>query len=266
MAAEDTRRTAEAPVSLRHPYPHDEFLRTGRAQKTPRLLARLAAGESVALVSDAGTPGISDPGYRLVRAAMDAGFRVEAIPGASSVLTALVSSGLPTSSFSFVGFPPPRQQARDRWLAELGARRETLVFFEAPHRVRGTLEAILRVVGDRPVVVGRELTKVHEELIRGKISDVIGRMTEIRGEFTIVLGGAQDDNAPTEPLPSSSILLDVFCQITEHEGLSRREAIGRLADRYGMSSRDIYKAIEDARRSVERQNSAWPARTRAMPA
>ncbi len=179
VAAEDTRRTAKLLSHFDIHTPTTSFYEQVEREKTPRLLARLAAGESVALVSDAGTPGISDPGYRLVRAAIDAGFRVEAIPGASSVLTALVSSGLPTSSFSFVGFPPPRQQARDRWLAELGARRETLVFFEAPHRVRGTLEAILRVVGDRPVVVGRELTKVHEELIRGKISDVIGRMTEI---------------------------------------------------------------------------------------
>jgi 16S rRNA (cytidine1402-2'-O)-methyltransferase len=251
VAAEDTRRTAKLLSHFDIHTPTTSFYEQIEHEKTPRLLSRLASGDSLALVSDAGTPGISDPGYRLARAAIDAGFRVEAIPGASSVLTALVTSGLPTSAFAFVGFPPPRTQARDRWLTDACARRETVVFFEAPHRVRATLEAILRVAGDRQVAVGRELTKVHEELLRGTVSSVLGRLTEERGEFTIVLGAADQTSTVAEPLPSSDQLLLVFGQMTDDGELSRREAIGQLAQRYGMSSREIYRAIENAKRSVE---------------
>lgn len=251
VAAEDTRRTAKLLSHFDIHTPTTSFYEQVEHEKTPRLLDRLAAGDSLALVSDAGTPGISDPGYRLARAAIDAGFRVEAVPGASSVLAALVSSGLPTSAFSFVGFPPPRAQARDRWLSDVCARRETTVFFEAPHRVRATLEAILRVAGERQVAVGRELTKVHEELIRGTVSSVLGRLTEVRGEFTIVLGAADDTPSVTEPLPTSDQLLTLFGHMTENGDLSRREAIGQLAERYGVSSREIYRAIEDAKNSVE---------------
>jgi 16S rRNA (cytidine1402-2'-O)-methyltransferase len=250
VAAEDTRRTAKLLAHFDIRTPTTSFYEQVEREKTPRLLARLAAGESIALVSDAGTPGVSDPGYRLARAAIDAGYRVEAVPGASSVLTALVASGLPTSAFSFVGFPPPRAQARDRWLAEIGPRRETIVFFEAPHRVRATLEAALRVIGDRQVAVGRELTKVHEEVLRGAISDVIGHLTNPRGEFTIVLGPAENSEK-VEPRPDATALFDAFCQLTDNGELSRREAITRLAERYGMSSREIYRAIEEAKTSVE---------------
>ncbi len=251
VAAEDTRRTAKLLSHFDIHTPTTSFYDQVEHEKTPRLISRLAAGESLALVSDAGTPGISDPGYRLARAAIEAGFRVEAIPGASAVLTALVSSGLPTSTFSFVGFPPPRAQARERWLAEICSRRETVVFFEAPHRVRATLDAILRVGGDRPVAVGRELTKVHEELLRGTVTSVLGQLTEERGEFTIVLGAAGETSKPAEPLPEAEHLLALFGQLTDDGSLSRREAIGQLAERYGMSSRDVYRAIEDAKNSVE---------------
>jgi 16S rRNA (cytidine1402-2'-O)-methyltransferase len=250
VAAEDTRRTAKL---LSHFDIHTKttsFYEQVEREKTPRLLARLTAGESLALVSDAGTPGISDPGYRLARAVIDAGFRVEAIPGASAVLTALVSSGLPTSTFSFVGFPPPRAQARDRWLAENCTRHETIVFFEAPHRVRATLEAALRIAGDRQVAIGRELTKIHEEVLRGRISEIIGHVTNPIGEFTVVLAGAAD--APeAEPLPPPDRLLEEFNQLTKDGDLSRRDAIGRLAERFKLSSREVYQAIEEAKRSVE---------------
>jgi 16S rRNA (cytidine1402-2'-O)-methyltransferase len=251
IAAEDTRRTAKLLSHFDIHTPTTSFYEQVEREKTPRLLARLAGGESLALVSDAGTPGISDPGYRLARAAIDRGFRVEAIPGASSVLTALVSSGLPTATFSFVGFPPPRAQARDRWLAAIGARRDTLVFFEAPHRVRDTLEAVLRVLGDRQIAVGRELTKIHEEYLRGTVSDVLALLAVPRGEFTIVLGGAPEEHPAVEPLPSSSELLEVFGQMTNGLHMSRREAINKLAERHSRSSREVYRAIEEAKSSGE---------------
>ena len=251
VAAEDTRRTAKLLSHYEIHTPTTSFYEQVEREKTPRLIARLAAGESIALVSDAGTPGISDPGYRLTKAAIAAGARVEAIPGASSVLAALVPSGLPTDAFSFLGFPPPRAQARARWLSELESRRETLVFFEAPHRIRETLEAVLQVLGDRPVVVGRELTKIHEEFIRGSVSTVLSALPPPRGEFTVVLGGAEVLASAPAPLPSDAALLESFYRLTESEGLSRREAISRLAKRHGLASRELYGAIEKAKTSVE---------------
>jgi 16S rRNA (cytidine1402-2'-O)-methyltransferase len=251
IAAEDTRRTAKLLSHYNIHTPTTSFYEQVEREKTPRLLERLAAGESIALVSDAGTPGISDPGYRLTTAAIAAGVRVEAIPGASSVLAALVSSGLPTRAFSFVGFPPPKAHARDRWLSALASNCETLVFFEAPHRIRETLEAVLMVLGDRPIVLGRELTKVHEELVRGPVSAVLAHLPIPRGEFTIVLGGAPERPQAIEPLPSPEGLLELFSQMIESGNFSRREAIGKLAERHGMTSREFYGVLEKAKKSVE---------------
>jgi 16S rRNA (cytidine1402-2'-O)-methyltransferase len=251
IAAEDTRHTAKLLSHFDIRTPTTSFYEQVEHDRIPRLLARLAAGDSIALVSDAGTPGISDPGYRLVKAALAAGVRVEAVPGASSLLAALVPSGLPTSSFSFLGFPPPRQQARDRWLSAIANRSETLILFEAPHRVRETLEAVRRVLGNRQIVVARELTKLHEEFLRGTVSDALGRLTSPRGEFTLVLAGADASPAEQEPLPDAASLLREFGQLIEMVRLSRRDAVNSLANRYGVSSKELYKAIESAKASVE---------------
>jgi len=251
IAAEDTRRTAKL---LAHYDIHTKttsFYEQVEREKTPRLLEHLASGRTLALVSDAGTPGISDPGYRLTRVVVAAGIRVEAIPGASAVLAALVASGLPTDAFSFVGFPPPRAQARDRWLRDLAARRETLVFFEAPHRIRGTLDAVLRVLGDRPVAVGRELTKVHEETVRGPVSAVLARLPQPRGEFTVVLGCGEGPGRNPAAAPTPEGLLEEFYQLTKELGLSRRESVSALSDRFGMRSRELYALLEKAKSRVE---------------
>ncbi len=251
IAAEDTRHTAKL---LAHYDIHTKttsFYEQVEREKTPRLLEHLASGRSLALVSDAGTPGISDPGYRLTRAAITAGVRVEAVPGASAVLAALVPSGLPTGAFSFVGFPPPKATAREGWLRDLAGRRETLVFFEAPHRIRATLEAVLAVLGDRQISVGRELTKLHEETVRGSVSAALASLPQPRGEFTVVLAGVQDEKTAVVPPPGPGQLLREFGQLTNPSGLSRREAISSLAGRYGVSSRDLYRLIEEAKDGAE---------------
>jgi 16S rRNA (cytidine1402-2'-O)-methyltransferase len=176
VAAEDTRRTAgllahyDIRTAVESLHEHNE------QERIPGLLRRLADGEDVALVSDAGTPLLSDPGARLVRAAIDAGVRVEVVPGPSAMLAALVGSGLPGETFTFLGFVPGRDSERRRWLLAAGAEPRTIVFFEAPHRVRATLEAALELLGDREVVLARELTKLHEEYLRGQITSVLARL------------------------------------------------------------------------------------------
>ena len=245
IAAEDTRRTARLldryGITTRRISLHEH----NEARRTARLLSRLAEGRTLALVSDAGTPLISDPGRRLARAALDAGFRVEAVPGPSAVLAALVASGLAEDAFTFAGFPPFRSQPRRRWYAELAREPRPVVFFEAPHRIRASLADLETVSGNRTVAVCREMTKVHENLVIGPISEVLVALREPRGEFTIVLtpGGAPDAK-PAMPPPTE--LLEEFGHLTD-AGLSRRASIRSLAGKYDVSGRQVYQAIEDVR-------------------
>ena len=192
VAAEDTRHTRKLlthhgiPARLISLHEHNERTRS------PEIIARLLAGESVAIVSDAGTPGLSDPGVDLVRQAADAGIAVVALPGPSAFVTALVASGLPTAPVTFLGFLPAAAAERRRVLEEHRTLPHTLVIYEAPHRLLKSLEAIRDAWGDRRIAIGRELTKVHEEMYRGTIAEAIVRFTSHppRGELTLVVAGA----------------------------------------------------------------------------
>src|SRR5687767_8141312 len=195
IAAEDTRRTA---TLLRHfgiNTPTTSLHKHNERQKLARLLQKLDDGVDVALVSDAGTPLVADPGQRLVAAATDRGVRVVPIPGASAVLSALTASGFAADEFVFGGFAPSRAKDRKRWLARFRDERRPVVFFETPHRIDATLEDIATELVERPIIVARELTKVHEEIIR----TTSGRAKELsftrKGEFTIVLGPLPDSEA-----------------------------------------------------------------------
>jgi 16S rRNA (cytidine1402-2'-O)-methyltransferase len=248
IAAEDTRHTG---LLLRHfgiQTPTTSFHEHNEREKLPLLLNRLANGEDIALVSDAGTPAVSDPGYRLIAAAIQAGHRVIAIPGASAVLAALVSSGFPTESFVFLGFPPIRSLTRTRWFEALAKETRTAVFFEAPHRIHRTLEELADILGTRPISLCRELTKVHEEVLKGSAGDLLGQTTKERGEFTVVVSPYAEPER--QPLPDDSELLAVFHEMTRNRDLDRRQALAATARRFGIPARHVYQAIERAKKQM----------------
>ena len=191
VAAEDTRRTRRLLDHFGLSVPVVSLFEHNERARIPGLVRRMAAGESIAMVTDAGSPGIADPGYRLVRAAIDAGLRVESVPGASALIAALQVSGLPTDAFTFVGFLPVKSGARRRRLEELSERRETSVAFESPHRIDATLADLEAIWKDRPVALARELTKVFEEVLRGTPHEVREALSaeRRRGEMVLVLSG-----------------------------------------------------------------------------
>jgi 16S rRNA (cytidine1402-2'-O)-methyltransferase len=249
IAAEDTRRTSRLLQHYSISTPTTSLHEHNETARTPGLVSRLLAGESVALVSDAGTPVISDPGARLVAAAHAAGVRVVPIPGPSAALAAISASGLGGEGFVFAGFPPSKASARKQWLSRLAGESRPVVLYEAPHRIRATLEDLHAEMGDRMVAIGRELTKAHEELVIRPISRHLDEMSVGRGEYTLVIEPRQTEEYRPS-IPSASVVYTEFCHLTENAAVSRREAIRRLADRYGLRTRDTYMLVEQGRQLV----------------
>jgi 16S rRNA (cytidine1402-2'-O)-methyltransferase len=251
IAAEDTRRTAHLLARYAIRTPTTSLHEHNETRKTPALMERLAGGQSVALVSDAGTPLVSDPGHHLIRTAIAAGVRIEPVPGPSAVMAALAAAGASTDTFTFLGFPPTRSADRTAWFERLGSLDHTVVFFEAPHRTLTTLEHILRTAGDCPVVVCRELTKIHESLVRGPISAVLSGLGEVKGEVTIVLSLGDRPNISPNVVPGGHGLAIELVHITKTKGISRRKAINLLAKRYGLNPNEVYDTIEKAKKLAE---------------
>ena len=251
IAAEDTRRTRKLlahhgiPARVLSVHEHNERARA------PELIARLLAGESIALVSDAGTPGLSDPGGELVRHAVEGGIPVIAVPGPSAFVTALVASGLPTEPVTFLGFLPPAPSERQRVLDAYRTVRHTMVIYEAPHRVIKTLQALAAVWGDRKIAVARELTKIHEELFRGTIGEAVHYFTEHRpqGEFTLVVAGAAttgaamlpDRAAAEAPDPQAEETARSLLRVALKEGVAPFEAVRRAAQATGLRRNRVYR-------------------------
>ena len=245
IACEDTRRSGLLLHNLglrnREQGPRLlSFHEHNQASRIPELLTALAAGEAIAVISDAGLPGISDPGEMLVAAARAAGATVICIPGPCAITTALVSSGLPSGRFCFEGFLPPKPNQRRTRLRELANDSRTLVLFEAPHRLVALLEDLLAELGDRPVAVMRELTKRHEQQVGPSLSAALAhfRATHPQGEFTLVLGGASLTAAPSTASDTQSLRARLAALIDA--GLSRSEAARQLAGETGLSRRELY--------------------------
>ena len=250
IAAEDTRRTAHLLARHGISTPTTSLHEHNEAGKSGALVARLQGGNSIALVSDAGTPTVSDPGGRLIRMAIDAGIRVEPVPGPSAVLTALAASGLPTDAFSFVGFPPTRSKDRKSWFDRVAQVRGTIVFFEAPHRIQATLHELHRVVGECEVAVGRELTKIHEELVRGPIKLVAESISEGRGEYTVVVNiGLMTESSGPVATDTASVVAEV-AKMSSMSGVTKRKAINIVARKHGIAPNQVYGILEAFKKSV----------------
>jgi len=248
VAAEDTRRTARLLQHYSIPTPTTSLHEHNERTRTPALIERLQRGESIALVSDAGTPVLSDPGAWLVAAAHAAGVKVEPVPGASAAIATLSASGVMSDGFVFAGFPPSRSTARKRWLGQFTAERRAVVIFEAPHRIRALLEDMLALLGDRQLTLARELTKIHENLVVKPISGHLEALSHGRGEYTLVLHPASDEQTGSAAPPDLSQVPGEFGLLTNNGGLSRRKALQTLAGKYGVSSREVYRVIEQAKK------------------
>ncbi len=239
IACEDTRQTQKLLQHFEIRKPLITYHEHNEASRSLEIVQMLERDESVALVTDAGTPLVSDPGYRVVAAAVAAGLTVIPIPGASAALAALAASGLPTDEFRFVGFLPSKALARQRALEELCAEHATVVAYESPHRILDSLADIQEVLGDRPVVLARELTKLHEEFLRGTASEVRDQLqarSSVKGEITLVIGGGTGQAA-------SSSLSDPLAAIAQLQqaGMERMEAIKSVAKRLGLPKREVYR-------------------------
>ena len=249
IAAEDTRRTARLLAHYAISTPTTSFHEHNTRSRVPQLLARLARGERVALVTDAGTPGISDPGIELVRACLDAGIAVDPIPGASAPLAAAVASGFPLEPLTILGFVPSRSKDRKAWIDGILSIPHTVVFFEAPHRVRETLREFGLKWVERQIFVARELTKVHQEFLMGRHpADIVGRITNLKGEFTVVVGPRPEPAARHITVNTKQIAVE-FGQITDLGPGGRRQAVASLAKRHGLSNKEIYLIIENEKSS-----------------
>lgn len=253
IAAEDTRRTARLLAHHGIQTPSQSFHQHNARTRVPHLQQMVAQGKAVALVTDAGTPGISDPGVELVDACLKSGLRVEPVPGVSAPLAAAVAAGFSLIPMTIFGFAPRRSKDRTIFFDFALSLGHTFTFFESPVRITRTLGEAAVQFGKRQILVARELTKRHEELLRGSVDEVLPRLHETRGEFTIVV--AAEDTAvetgsagPEPPTPSS--VVDYFFHLTKNSRLGRRAAIAETAKRFGLTSRETYALVETGKRSV----------------
>jgi 16S rRNA (cytidine1402-2'-O)-methyltransferase len=248
VLAEDTRRTGKLLAHVGSEVRQLSLHEHNERDRADEVVARLEEGQRVALVSDAGTPAVSDPGYRLISAVVEADLRVEAVPGASALLTALVVSGLPTDRVAFEGFLPRRGAARRERLAELATERRTVVLYVSPHRADADLRDLAASLGDeRPAALCRELTKLHEQVLRGGLGALAVRVAEegVRGELTLVVGGAPA--AVAEPLGEEELVARVRSQ--EADGVRRKDAIADVAREAGVPKRTVFDAVVAAKHS-----------------
>lgn len=234
IAAEDTRRTRRLLSTYNIKTPLTSYHEHNKKAKLPYLLEQLEH-KDIALVSEAGMPGLSDPGYELITAAIERGITVVPIPGASALPTALVVSGLPIDRFVYLGFLPARAGERRRLLKSMADQPHTIVAFEAPHRLASTFKDLQEILGDRQIAVCRELTKLHEEVFRGRISEAIEHFVQPKGEFTLVIAGKRPREAEVD------IEVEKRLSILHDRGLGAKQAISRVSQDTGIRKKKLYQ-------------------------
>jgi 16S rRNA (cytidine1402-2'-O)-methyltransferase len=246
IACEDTRHTRKLLNHFGIDQKTISYHEHNERERAEELCELLASGKSVALVSDAGTPLINDPGYRIVTAAIERGIRVTPLPGPVALIVALAASGLPTDEFFFGGFLPARANPRRARLEELRSVRATLAFYEAPHRIVATLKDAAEVFGNRRAVVARELTKLHEEYVRGTLHELVEQFSNVgtvRGEMVLIISGEATESSPANPEQTSTGRLVERVQELEREGLNSKEALKSAAREFGIKRAEAYRMM-----------------------
>ncbi len=255
IACEDTRHTRKLLTHYKIQTPTISYHEHNERERTTEILSRIARGLTVALVSDAGTPLISDPGFQLVSEAIARGILVVPIPGASALVTALSASGLATNDFLFAGFLPAKPGARRARLGELAAVHTTLIFYEAPHRIKPMLADVQDILGNRRCVLARELTKLHEEFLRGSLSELLEKIDamNLKGEMVLLVAPLAADEQLTSPIPVSSILEELD-GLMKAEGLDQKSALKQIARRRGIAKSEAYRMLVAEKANREREN------------
>ena len=241
IAAEDTRHTLKLLNHFEIKKPLISYYKQNEKSKSSILIERVLDGENIALVSDAGTPGISDPGEEIVKSAIQNDVEVIPIPGACAAINALVVSGLSVDEFSFIGFLPVSKKEKKEKLEKYSNIKQTLIFYEAPHKLTATLQSMKDILGDRQIVLAKELTKIHEQIMRGKISEILERCAEPRGEFVIVVEGAEQDEEDLEKEKINNLTLEEHLNFYLNQGIDKKEAIKQIAKDRNVKKNEIYQ-------------------------
>lgn len=241
IAAEDTRHTLGLLNHFNISKPLISYYKQTEKTKSKALIEKLIEGKNIALVSDAGTPGISDPGEEIVKEAIKNDIQIIPIPGACAFVNALIASGFSTREFCFIGFLSAIKKDKKEKLEELKYETKTLILYEAPHKLKGTLETILEVLGNRKIVLARELTKIHEEFIRDNIENILVKLDEIKGEFVILIEGNSKSEKDIELLNLNEKTLEEHYKFYEEKGLDKKEIIKKIAKDRNVSKNEIYQ-------------------------
>ena len=241
IAAEDTRHTLKLLNHLKINKPLISYYKQTEKQKSEMLIEKVLNGENIALVSDAGTPAISDPGEEIVKEAIKNNIEIIPIPGACALINALIASGISTKEFIFIGFLPVNKKEKKQKLDEIKNIKQTLIFYEAPHKLINTLEQINEILGDRNIVLAREITKIHEEFIRGKISEIKEKIQEPKGEFVIVVEGNETDLNDEKINFLNNLPLEEHYNYYEKQNYEKKEIIKKIAKDRNINKNEIYQ-------------------------
>ena len=245
IAAEDTRHTLGLLNHFEISKPLISYYKQNEKTKSEILIEKLLEGKNIAIVSDAGTPGISDPGEEIVKVAIENGIEIIPIPGACAFVNALIASGLSSREFAFIGFLSAIKKDKKEKLEEIKYETKTLILYEAPHKLKGTLESILEVLGNRRIVLARELTKIHEEFIRDNVSNILDRIDEVKGEFVILIEGNSESKKDIELADLNNKSLEEHYEFYSAQGFEKKEIIKKIAKDRNLSKNEIYQYFLD---------------------